>query len=62
VTEIDAKGVAVTRTLDVLDQVTDVSYPDSDHDITNTYGTGTFVKGWLTGINRRRKLSEAGRL
>jgi hypothetical protein len=30
--------------------------------MTYTYDTGTFAKRSLTGINRRRKLSEAGRL
>jgi len=52
VTEIDARGVVVTRTVDVLDRVTDLSYHDSDLDTAYTYDTGTFAKGRLTGITR----------
>jgi RHS repeat-associated protein len=55
VTEIDARGVVVTRTLDVLNRVTDVRYPDSDHDTSYIYDTGPFAKGRLTGITRDRQ-------
>jgi RHS repeat-associated protein len=52
VTEIDARGVVVTRTLDVLDRVTAVTYPDATLNVTYTYDTGPFGKGRLAGIAR----------
>ncbi len=52
VSEIDARGVAVTRTLDVLDRVTAMSYPDPSLTVAYTYDTGPFGKGRLTGIAR----------
>jgi RHS repeat-associated protein len=42
VTEIDARGVVVTRAMDVLDRVTAVSYPDPSLTTTYAYDAGTF--------------------
>jgi RHS repeat-associated protein len=52
VTEIDARGVVVTRAMDVLDRVTTVSYPDPSLTTTYAYDAGTFGKGRLTGLTR----------
>lgn len=53
VSEIDARNVVVTRTPDVLDRVTAVSYPDTSLNTIYTYDTGTFGKGRLAGISRQ---------
>jgi YD repeat-containing protein len=52
VTEIDARGVTVTRAVDVLDRVTTVSYPDPSLTVSHAYDAGAFGKGRLTGLTR----------
>jgi hypothetical protein len=37
ISEIDARGIVTTRTVDALDRVTLVDYPGTDLDITYTY-------------------------
>ncbi|HKI02004.1 MAG TPA: RHS repeat-associated core domain-containing protein, partial [Thermoanaerobaculia bacterium] len=54
VTEIDARGVVMTRSVDALDRVTAMNYPSPDLDITYTYDDPAvpFSKGRLTRIAR----------
>ena len=54
ITEIDARGVVMTRTVDVLDRVTAMTYPSSDLNVTYTYDDPSvpFSKGRLTRIAR----------
>jgi RHS repeat-associated protein len=54
VTEIDARGVVMTRAIDALDRVAAVTYPDPDLNITYTYDDPAvpFSKGRLTRIAR----------
>ncbi len=54
VSETDARGITITRTVDALDRVTAVSYPSPDLNITYTYDDPAvpFSKGRLTRITR----------
>ena len=53
VTQIEARNVTTTRTLDALDRATAVTYPDSSLNVGMTYDApGSFAKGHLTGITR----------
>jgi YD repeat-containing protein len=53
-TETDARGVTVSRSIDALDRVTAVTYPDSSRDTLYTYDDPAvpFSKGRLTRIAR----------
>jgi RHS repeat-associated protein len=57
VTETDARSVTVTRTVDALDRVELVSYPDSDLDVDYVYDDPgvDFSLGRLTAIERNAK-------
>jgi RHS repeat-associated protein len=50
--ETDARGITTNRTVDVLDRVMTMSYPDTSLNVTYQYDTGPFAKGRLTGITR----------
>jgi RHS repeat-associated protein len=54
ISEIDARGIVTTRTVDALDRVTLVDYPGTDLDVTYTYDDPLvpFSKGRLTRIAR----------
>ena len=54
VTEIDARGIVMTRTVDALDRVTAVTYPNPALNIGYTYDDPSvpFSKGRLTRIAR----------
>jgi YD repeat-containing protein len=52
----DARGVVATRTIDALDRITQVSYPDAEKSVTYTYDDPAvpFSLGQLTRIERGR--------
>lgn len=54
VTEIDARGIVTTRSIDALDRITAVTYPDPNLNITYTYDDPAvpFSKGRPTRIAR----------
>ncbi len=51
-TEIDARSVVVTRTVDELDRVTQIDYTDATLDTTFVYDSGSFGVGRLSSITR----------
>jgi RHS repeat-associated protein len=60
VSETDARSITVDRTVDAADRVTLVDYPDTDLDVTYTWGTsaGSFDKGRLVSIENSSSLIE----
>lgn len=57
VTEIDARGIVMTRSVDALGRVTGLAYPSPDFDVAYTYDDPAvpFSKGRLTRIARQGK-------
>ena len=50
--ETDARGITQNRTVDALDRVSTMTYPNPNLKVTYQYDTGPFAKGRLTGLTR----------
>ena len=50
--ETDARGITQHRTVDALDRVSTMTYPNPNLTVTYQYDTGPFAKGRLTGLTR----------
>ena len=58
--QLDARGVSMSRTVDALDRATAVTYPTPELDVAYTYDDPTvaFSKGRLTQIARGQQCCE----